>query len=188
MNNRAAVLRAIAAIACLLTLAAACASNGDTARSSTTTASPGAATNPNETPNSIPFNVGERVGLPNGWRVQIVKVHRPFPTRGLPAPAAGRQYVALDLSVANQGTTTEAVNAAKLFSLGDSTGKEDHVVAIPGRPNGLDGSYAANTNRSGRLVFDVPVHAQLRMAMDGPLIGTQRAIFMVDPPNFGPGD
>ena len=88
------------------------------------------------------YNVGERIGLPNGWLVQIVKVRRPSANPRLPALPAGRQYVALDVAMSNQGTTTETVNAADLFWLGDSTGREDHVVAVPGDPDGLDGSYA----------------------------------------------
>ncbi len=90
--------------------------------------------------------------------------------------------------MSNQGTTTETVNAADLFWLGDSTGREDRVVAVPGEPDGLDGSYAPQTSRSGQLVFAVPVHARLRMAMDGPQIGTQKSIFMVDPPHGTPSD
>jgi hypothetical protein len=122
----------------------------------------------------------------NGWRVRIARVHRPSPQPRLPELAADREYVALDIEVENAGTSTQTVDAADLFSLGDSTGKEDQVIAIPGHANGLDGRYPPNTKRSGRLVFAVPKHAELRMAFDGPRIGTQRAIFLVDPPTGGP--
>jgi hypothetical protein len=186
MKNRFAAVRAIAVTVCLLTPAAACASNGGTKTTNSTDAT--STTNELEVPNLVPFEVGARVGLPNGWTVQIAKVHRPYADPQLPALPDGRQYVALDLSVSNLGTTTENVQAADLFWLGDSTGKEDRVVAVPGKPGGVDGSYAPQTSRSGQLVFDVPLHAQLRMAMDGPLIGTQKAIFTVDPPTVPPSD
>jgi len=122
------------------------------------------------------------------WIVAIMNVHRPYVNASLPDPGDARQYVALDLTIQNQGSLRPTLRSAKVFSLGDSDGKVDPVVAVPGRPNGLDGPFPPGTTRSGQLVFNVPARAQLRMAMDGPLIGTQRAIFLVDPPNLGPGE
>jgi hypothetical protein len=188
MKNRRIALRAVTLAAGFLTLGGACASKHEASSPSSTTTAVTSTTDPDQTPNSIPFNVGERVGLPNGWIVRIGRVHRPYAPDGLPALPAGRQYVAVDVSIKNDGTTTRTVNAAKLFWLGDSIGKVDHVVAVPNAPNGVDGTYAPQTKRSGRLVFDAPVKAELRMGMDGTLIGTQNAIFMVDPPNAGPSD
>ncbi len=187
MQNPGIALRAIALTACLLALGAACAPTHPAASTPTTPASP-STTNPNDTPNSIPYVVGERIGLPNGWLIRVGRVQRHYTAADLPAPPSGRQYVAVDISMQNQGDGTETVDAAKLFWLGDSTGKIDHVIRVPGHPNGLDGPYARNTSRSGRLVFEAPLHAELRMALDGPRIGTQQSIFQIYPPKVGPGN
>jgi hypothetical protein len=183
MQARIFVWRAVALAACLLALGAACAS---TKKSSPTSPASTSTTNPLNTPNSIPFEVGARAGLPNGWIVQIVKVHRPYADPRLPTLPSGRRYVALDLLVDNEGTTTETVNA-ELFWLGDSERHVDRVVAVPGRPNGLDGRYPPKTIRTGRLVFDVPAKAELRMVFEGARIGTQFTIFNVVPPTVSPG-
>jgi hypothetical protein len=182
MKAHVVALRGIALAACLLTIGTACSSTDTTSRETETTKAPASTTDPNETPNSIPFDLGARVGLPNGWIVTIVKVRRPYSNPQLPEPDDGREYVAVDMTMENQGTERRAVDAAALFELGDSTGGTDQVVAVPDRANGIDGSYPPQTKRSGQLVFEVPARAQLRMAMDGPLIGTKKAIFMVDPP------
>jgi hypothetical protein len=149
-------------------LAAACSSSshrGATSPSATTT------TNTLHTPNSIPFVVGAKVGLPNGWLVRVAKVHRPFTSPKLPELSAGREYVALDMQMENDGARTETVRATDLFSLGDSTGKIDPVVAVPGHANGIDGIYPTRKFREGQLVFAVPKQAQLRMAFNGPRVG-----------------
>ncbi len=92
MKSLVVALRALALTACLLTVAAAC-SSARSAAPSTTPASKSTATSTtdiNETANSIPYNVGERIGLPNGWLVQIVKVRRPYANPRLPElPRAG---------------------------------------------------------------------------------------------------
>jgi hypothetical protein len=96
--------------------------------------------------------------------------------------------VAVDVMLENRGSSTATLDAAKVFSFGDSHGKVDPVVPVPGHGNGLDGAYPPSTTRTGQLVFDVPADAQLRMAMDGPLIGTQYSIFTIVPAQVGPGD
>jgi hypothetical protein len=181
MKTRVVGRRAASLAACLLTLAAACGSSSHSASSSTTT------TNVPQTPNSVPFVVGAKVGLPNGWLVRVAEVHRPYTNPKLPALSSDREYVALDVQMENDGATTETVKATDLFSLGDSTRRVDPVVPVPGRANGIDGPYPTKKVRQGRLVFAVPKKAQLRMAMNGPLINTQQAIFLIDPPNFPPG-
>ena len=120
MKTRVVVVRGVSVAACLLTLAAACSSSSHGTSTATTATSQGPSTTADalHTPNSIPFVVGAKVGLPNGWLVEVAKVHRPY--------------------------------------------------ASP--------------------VLGVPTQAQLRMAMNGPLIGTQRSIFQIDPPTVAPGD
>jgi hypothetical protein len=177
------VVRGAALAASLLALAASCSSSHHAAGSSSPTT-----TNPLATPNSIPYEVGERMGLPNGWIVEVTKVHQPYVNPSLPAPRSGREYVAVDVMLQNRGSSRPTLDAGKVFSFGDSDGKVDPVIPVPGQPNGLDGVYPPTKSRTGRLVFDVPSTAQLRMAMNGPLIGTQYSIFTIVPPKVGPGD
>jgi len=175
----------IVALASGLLVVAACSSSTHSASSTTTTTT----TNPLDTPNSLPYAIQEKVAVGNGWLVDITKVHRPYVNPSLPPPAPGREYVAVDLWIENHGPSASPVlETAKVFSLGDSHGQVDPVFAVPGHPSGLDGSYPPNAARSGRLVFDVPTKTQLRMAMDGPLVGAQRSIFLVDPSSYRPGD
>src|SRR4029077_5416562 len=89
----------------LLVLAAACSSSHASSGATTSTTA-----GPLETPNSIPFDVGEKIGLPNGWIVGNQHVNRPYVTSKLPKPARGRQYVALDIAMENAGSNTETVN------------------------------------------------------------------------------
>jgi hypothetical protein len=178
------MIRFVAAAAGLIVLVTGCSSSKHGASGGPTTS-----TNPLNTPNALPYAIQEKVAVGNGWLVDIMKVHRPYVNPKLPGPAAGREYVAVDLWINNRSTNhSPTLDVAKVFSLGDSTGKVDPVVPVPGSPSGLDGSYPPNTARTGRLVFDVPQKAALRMAMNGPLIGAQRSIFLVDPPSYQPGD
>ena len=140
MKTHVVVLRAASVAACLLTLAAACSSSSHGA-STTTTEGPPTTADVLHTPNSIPFVVGAKVGLPNGWLVRVAKVHRPYTNPKLPALPPGREYVALDMQMENDGTRTETVKAADLIQLGDNTGKIDPVVPVPGTSNGIDGPY-----------------------------------------------
>jgi hypothetical protein len=162
-------------------LAASCSSSGHAASPPTTTG-PTRSSNPLETPNSIPFVIGERIGLANGWLVRVAKVHRPYTNPKLPALPSDREYVALDMQMENDGARTETVKATDLFSLGDSKHGVDPVVPVPGHPNGIDGAYPTKKFRQGQLVFAVPKQAQLRMAFNGPLIDTQQTIWTIDPP------
>ena len=61
---------------------------------------------PNQQYNAIPFNVGDVVGLPNGWSVQVAKVTRPYVAPGMAVTPAGQQYVAVDVKMVNSGTAT----------------------------------------------------------------------------------
>jgi hypothetical protein len=182
---RSAVLRGVALVAGLLALAAACSSSGHPASSATTTT-----TSPLDTPNSLPYAIQEKVAVGNGWLVDITNVHRHYVNPSLPSPKSGREYVAVDLWINNHSTSSPSprLNAAKVFSIGDSHRGVDRVVPVLGKASGLDGVYAPQQSRTGQLVFDVPTKAALRMAMDGPLIGAQRSIFLVDPPSYAPGD
>jgi len=181
MKTRMVVLRGASVAVCLLTLAAACGSSSHSGSSSTTTTT----TDILYTPNSIPFVVGAKVGLPNGWLVRVAKVHRPYTNPKLPALPSDREYVALGIQMENDGARTETVKATDLFSLGDNTGKVDPVVPVPGHANGIDGAYPTKRFRQGQLVFAVPKRALLRMAFNGPLINTQQTIWTIDPPTVG---
>jgi len=138
--------------------------------------------------NAIPYNVGERIGLPNGWLVEVTRVHRPYAAPGLPSLSTGDQFVGVDLTMNNQGTAPVTVNARKIFVLTDSSGKAHAVVSGADGDTGLDGNYAPSVTKSGRLVFAVPVRLHLQMLLDGPAIHTQRSVFQIDPPTTPPQD
>jgi hypothetical protein len=147
-----------------------------------------AAADPNQQYNPIPFNVGEVVGLPNGWSIQVAKVTRPFVAAGLAAPPAGQQYVEVRMKMVNLGLATITVNAAKIFVIVDNANTQHAVVPVPGQASGLDGNYASGAIHTGQLVFSVPVGRQLQLLLDGPAIGTQRTVFQIDPPKTPPRD
>ena len=173
---------------CLLTLAAACSSSHKSSSPTTTTAGGGSTstTDPDNTPNSIPFTVGEQMGLPHGWLVTVVKVHQHYSAPGLHPAPAGRQYVAIDIRLSNQGSTAHTVDANRLFTLTDSLHKSHYVVAQPGHANGIDGAYPPGTAHSGTIVFLTPTNVQLGLVMYGPFIGTQVSYFAIVPPTVAP--
>jgi hypothetical protein len=176
-------VRTIAVGSCLLALLAGCSSSGRGSSASRRTGNATTSTIDPEllTPNSVPFAVGYPTGLPNGWRVTITKVHRPYAASGLPALPAGRQYVAVDIAMDNEGTT-HSVNAARVFSMVD--GSQPHfAVTQRGQSNGVDGTYEHGTKRAGRLVFVVPTAKQLGLVLYGPAIGTKVSNFAIDPPS-----
>jgi hypothetical protein len=171
-----------------------CSSSGSpSSRASTTTSSlpqlpttaPG---NPDETPNPIPFDVGELAARSNGWRIGVTRVVRPLNAAGLPSLPAGQEYVGVDITMINDGSAPVAVSTRRIFGLNDQTGRGHAAVAGPKGTTGLDGSYAPGTKRTGRMIFAVPVGKQLVMLLDGPAIHTQRTIFQIDPPNHPPVD
>jgi hypothetical protein len=93
-------LRTIAIVACMLTVAAACSSSHNSSNASTTTtnaSSPTATTDPDLTPNRIPYVVGEQVGLPHGWLVTVLKVENPYSNPSLKSVGADRHYIAIDI-------------------------------------------------------------------------------------------
>jgi hypothetical protein len=143
---------------------------------------------PNAQPNPIPYNVGEMIGLPGGWRVEVTRVQRGFTTTGLGAPPAGQDHVAVDLHVINEEGPARQLRAAALFVLYDMSNAAHNVIALPGVANGLDGTFGPGTDRSGRLIFAAPLHSQLRMILDGQALGSQESVFQIDPPNAKPRD
>jgi hypothetical protein len=142
----------------------------------------GPTVDPDQQLNAIPYNVGERIGLPNGWSVEVTRVHRPYAAPGLPSLSAGRQFVGVDLTLNNEGAAPVTVDARRIFTLTDTTGKSHAVVSSAEGEQGLDGTYAPGTTKTGRLVFAVPVGLDLQMLLDGPVIHTQRSLFQIDPP------
>jgi hypothetical protein len=138
--------------------------------------------------NPIPFNVGDVVGLPNGWSVQVRKVQLSYAPAGLGAAPDGQQYVGVEIKMVNVGPEAVTVNAPKIFTIADDRNGQHPAVAVPGHPNGLDGSYASGSGHTGELVFAVPFGHELRMLLDGPAIGTQRTVFQIDPPKVPPRD
>jgi hypothetical protein len=171
-----------------------CSSSGSpSSRASTTTSAPSqlpttAPGNPDETPNPIPFDVGELAARSNGWRIGVTRVVRPLNVAGLPSLPAGEEYVGVDITMINDGSGPVAVNTRRIFGLNDQTGRGHAAVAGPKGTTGLDGSYAPGTKRTGRMIFAVPVGKQLLMLLDGPAIHTQRTIFQIDPPNHAAVD
>jgi hypothetical protein len=187
--------RAFAAGMGIAVMLSACGSSGHpnaspNAASSTTTTSFNTQTtaDPNQQFNAIPFNVGDVVGLPNGWSVQVAKVTRPYVASGIAATPVGQQYVAVDMKMVNSGTEPVDVNANKIFTIVDSANEQHAAIAVPGHPSGLHSRFSPGATRTGRLIFAVPVGRQLRMLLDGTAIGTQRAVFQIDPPKTPPRD
>jgi hypothetical protein len=148
----------------------------------------GPTVDPDQQPNPIPYNVGERIGLPNGWLVQVTRVHRPYVATGLPSVPAGQQFVGVDLTMDNEGAAAVAVNARRVFKVNDAKGTSHAVVSGAEGAKGIDGTYGPGVSKSGRLVFAVPVGSDLVMLLDGPLIHTQRSVFQIDPPKTPPRD
>ena len=172
---------------CLLVLAAACSSgHGNSNASGTTTTTvangPTSTTDPDNTPNSIPYVPDEKIGLPNGWRVTITAIHKAYSAPGLKPVAAPQQYIALDITMENDGTATHTVNANALFTMVDTSHKSHFVVPEPGHANGIDGSYPMGTIHSGRIVFVAPDNENLGLILYGPRIGTQVSYFTIVPP------
>ena len=189
MKSAAIAVRAISVAALLLTLAAACSSSHNTSTATTTTAasSSTSTTDPDLTPNPIPYVVGEQIGLPNGWRVTVVKVEKAYSNPGLTPVGAGQQYVGIDIRMQNLGPAAHSVNANALFTLVDSSHKSHYVVPEPGKPNGIDGSYPAGATHAGRLVFEAPTAQDLGLILYGPRIGTQVSYFTIIPPTVSHG-
>jgi len=179
------MVRTVTVVFGMLTLAVACSSSHSSAANTTTTtggSAPSTTGNPNDTPNSIPYVVGEKIGLPNGWLVTVAAVHLHDSPSGVPAAPAGQQYVAIDLTMENQGPGTYAVSADRLFTLVDTSHHEHFVVGQPGTTNGIDGRYPPGTTHSGRLVFSAPTGEDLGLVLYGPRIGTQISDFTIVPP------
>jgi hypothetical protein len=187
VRPKISVVRIVALCACLLTVSAACSSSHKSSNAPTTTSNaPTSTTDPNITPNSIPYAVGERTGLPGGWIVTVAKVRHRYSAPGLPALGTRHQYVALDITMVNQTSAAHTVNADRLLTLVDGLHKAHFVIAQPGRPNGIDGAYPPGRSRSGRVVFSAPVGTDLGLVLYGPRIGTQISYFSVDPPSPPP--
>ena len=183
MRRRAITRRAILSSVCLLAVAG-CSSSATSSKASSTTTVPATSTtaDPDLTPNSIPFVVGEQAGLPNNWRVTLLKIRLAYPAPGLARPPAGQQYVGVDMRMQNLGPAAHTVNANALFTMVDGSHKSHYVVPVPGHPNGIDGAYPAATTRTGLLVFEVPTGKDLGLILYGPKIGTQVTFFAIVPP------
>jgi Domain of unknown function (DUF4352) len=181
----AAVLAAIATIAL-----AGCGSSAKTGSGSASTSLPistPSSFDPDAQPNAIPYDVGDMIALPGGWRVEVVKVHRGYAAAALEAPRPGDDHVAVDVRVINDEGPNRRVQAS-LFTLYDASNRAHPVIAAAGTTNALDGTYAPGTDRTGRLVFEAPVHSQLRMILDGRALGSKPSVFQIDPPKVTPRD
>jgi len=184
VQSRSVAVRVVALVFGMLTVAAACSSSGKSASPTTTTAPATSSTtgNPLLTQNSIPYVVGARMGLDGGWQVTVTKVHLHFAPAGLKPAPAGKQYVAVDIIMNDQGPASHTVNASEIFTMVDDSHDQLYPITVPGAPNGIDGKYVAGTTRTGRLVFEAPVGERLGMVLYGPRIGTQVSDFTIDPP------
>jgi hypothetical protein len=191
VHRRQRAVRTVTLGVCLFVVAGGCSSgHASSNASSTTTTAPAAPTstaNPNLTPNAIPYEVGEQIGL-KPWLVLLLKVRQEYSAPGLRPLPAGQQYLAIDLRMENQGPATYTVNANALFTLTDALHHEHFVVAVPGHPNGIDGRYRAGTTHTGRLVFSAPTGENLGLILYGPRIGTQVSYFTIVPPTVPAGD
>ena len=190
MHARVFAIRTASVGLCALTLlAAACSSSGHSAPSVTTQSTGVAAsstTDPNNTPNSIPYVVGEQIGLANGWVVRVAAVRYPSAVPGVQAISAGDRYVVINITMENNGNTEYSVDANALFTLTDALHHAHYPVKQPRTANGIDGSYPHGTVRSGTLVFTAPRHQKLGLILAGPRIGTQLSFFTIDPPTVPP--
>lgn len=177
----------------VLVVAAGCSSSHGTAKASNTTVSTSVSTstssaatsttaNPMDIPNSIPYVVGEKIGLPNNWLVTVLDVHLHDAPAGLAPAGPGKQYVAIDLAMQYQGSTPYTVDANSLFTLVDAAHQELFVIPEPGTPNGIDGRYTHGTTRTGRLIFKAPIGQDLGLVLYGPRIGSQVSDFTIVPP------
>ena len=62
--------------------------------------------------------------------MQVTRVHRPYAAAaGLPALAAGQQYVGVDLTLGNDGTEPVTVDSHKIFTVTDNARGSHPVVA-----------------------------------------------------------
>jgi hypothetical protein len=182
----AAVLAAVAAIAL-----AGCGSSAKNRSGSAPTSlsiSPSSTADPDAQPNPIPYNVGDMIALPGGWRIEVVKVRRGYSAADLAAPHTGEDHVAVDVRIINDEGLNRRVQTASLFALLDASNQAHSVIAAPGTHNALDGPFPPGTDRTGRLVFDAPVHSQLRMLLDGRALGSKPSVFQIDPPKVTPRD
>jgi Domain of unknown function (DUF4352) len=196
MRSRAIAMRSVALGLGLLAFAAGCSSSHSSTAGTTPTSTPTSATaapgatsttlNPEYTPNSIPYVPGEKIGLANGWLVTVTKVQRPFSPAGLPSAPSGQQYVGIDITMQNQGPKTETVDGPKVFFMSDSTGHIHDLITKSGATEALGGVYPPGTTRSGHLVFLVPLHRDLMLALDGPLIGTAQSVWTIVPATVPP--
>jgi hypothetical protein len=165
-----------------LALAAACSSGSGTSAAPGTTSSPSTTADPNLTPNSIPFVVGERIGLAGDWLVRVAAVNYPTSVPGLDPISTNERYVVIDLEMQYNGAAEHTVDVAKLFTLTDSSQQSHDVLAQPGRPNGIDGRYTRGTSHTGKLIFTAPKQQQLGLILYGLPIGSKVAYFAIDPP------
>ena len=190
MGVRIVGLRVVAFAECLITVAAACGSSHTKSEPSTSTtnaSSSTATTDPDNTPNSLPYVVGEQIGLPHGWLVTVLKVEKSYTNTSLKPLGSGQQYIAIDIRMQNQGPASHAVDSNALFTLVDSEHKSHYVIPEPGTANGIDGTYAAGATHSGRLVFSVTPNTKLGLILYGPKIGTQVSYFAIIPPTVPQG-
>ena len=178
---------AVALVGCSSSSKTSTPSSSSAGGSSTTTSLPPLPTtapgDPDQTPNPIPFDVGEIAARSNGWVIGVAHVVRPLHNADLPALPAGQQYVGVDITMTNGGTATVTVDTRKIFGVTDQSGHGHAAISRAKGTSGLDGSYAPGTKKLGRMIFAVPVKKQLLLLLDGPAIHTQRTIFQVDPPN-----
>ncbi len=185
-----AAVRAVAFVGLVAVVSCGCGSATHGARPSPATqaSSTVSTVDPNAVPNPDPYDVGDLVGLPGGWRAAVVAVQRGAAVAGLGVPPVGDDYVTITLRLVDVEGRRVDVRAASLFTLFDMANDEHHVITVPATPNGVDGAYAPGSDHTGRLVFSAPLRSQLRMVLDGQQIGTQQSIFQIDPPKTPPRD
>jgi hypothetical protein len=189
----------VVVIALVAIVLAGCSSSGskasrsnDSAASTSTTALPPLPTtapgDPDQTPNPIPFDVGEIAARSGGWLVGVTHVVRPLGDAALPSLPAGQEYVGVDIKMSYAGASPVTVSSRDVFGVNDVTGKGHAAISGAKGTTGLDGTYSSGTTKTGRMIFAVPTGKQLLMLMNGPAIKTQNTVFQVDPPTHPPVD
>ena len=120
------------------------------ASTTTTTSLPPVSTtapgDPDQTPNPIPFDVGEIAARSGGWLIGVTRVIRPLTDAALPSLPAGQQYVGVDITMSNDGSAAVTVNSRSIYGLKDETGHGHVAISGAKGSSGLDGSYKPGQN------------------------------------------
>jgi hypothetical protein len=102
------------------------------------------------------FAVGDQVKL--GDYVLVVNtVTDPFVSGNeFDTPDEGKRYVAVDVSVTNEGAKPETVSSMMCFDLLDTTGQKYTMALVAGAPAAPDGEVDPGQPLRGTLTYEIP--------------------------------